>query len=1155
MAGISSGVGLVSGIDLSSLVDSLMLLQSRPLEQMRTRLGTLVSRRTAYIQLSAQLLSLQNTAARLSTASSFSRSRAVSSQESVLVATASSEAAVGQYTFTVHSLASTHQVISSGLASRNASPVGAGTLTIETAAGTLNHSTRLGMLNGGEGVRAGKIRITDRGGRSAEIDLRTAVTVDDVVSAINSASSIEVHARVEGDRLVLQDTSGATLGPLSVAEVSGGRTAADLGLLGSSGGGLITGRRLIRLSDDTRLEQLNDGNGVRTRNGLKDLRVRLADGTALDIDLSSRLTNEIRNNGDGTTTDLSTRLALLNRGGGVPAGVIKVTNRAGVETRIDLSGAETIRDVITHEGWAAAGLEVSLSGGHLVIRDTSATTGATTIADVDGATAAALGIAKSATTGTLTGDDVYFVETIGDVLRLINTHVDNDDGAGGLKVRAEISADGPGLQLTDLTTGGNAFRVEALNDSRSAEDLGILGFANGNTINSRRLLSGLNTTLLRSLNGGAGVLRGLSFATRLADLHHGAGIPLGRIRISTRDGGQHDLDLSTAVTLDDVRAAIEAVAGLSVSIDGSRLVLTDTTVDETQRPLQDLAVADLDGGFTALALGLAGTSTTATLTGAAVTARPGSLLLTDRAGATATVDLRSAETLAEVIDAINAAGTGVTATISASGLGIELIDHSGGSGPLIVADAPGSTLAADLGIAYHGGASRVASGNLQRQYVSAASSLAAYGYGGVGAGKFRITNSRGESAVVDLTQGNERTLQDVIDEINSRGIGVVARVNDTGDGLLLEDSAGGSGSLRVADESGTAARALGIAGTAAAGTTTINGAFEKQITITAGDTLETVLSKVRASGAKVTAAILNDGSGNRPYRLNLTSALSGRDGRLAVDGGTTSLSFSTLTEARDAVVLLGDGRSDNPLVITSSSNTLNDAAPGVRLDLVGVSEQPVTVTVSRNTDAVATDLASFVTAFNSVINKIAELTRYDAEAGTRAVLNGDSTVTRIRYQLANMTTRTVPGLPSTMNRLSQVGITFSSGGTLKFDQSRFQQALESDPESVVKLFTHETTDSQGNTTVVGFSGIIRRELERLTDSEDGVLAVQESTLQNSADLITERMAAMQTLLDRRRERLVAQFNHMERILGQLQSQQTALSQLANLASMVSSSTK
>lgn len=1151
MPSISSGVGLISGIDISSLVDSLMSLQSRPLDQMKARLGTLVSRRTAFIQISAQLLSLQNTAARLGSASAFARSRAVSSQDTVLLATASSDAAVGQYTFTIRSLASTHQAISSGLASRNATPVGAGTLTIETAAGMLNNSTRLGALNGGDGVCAGKIRLTDCGGRSAEIDLRTAVTIDDVVSAINSNSSVEVHARVDGDRLVLQDTSGETVGPLSVTEVSGGRTAAGLGLLGSSSAGVIAGQRLIHISDDTRLEQLNDGNGVCTRNGFKDFRVCLADGTILDFDLSSRLVNELRNNGDGTTTDLSTRLSLLNHGGGVPAGVIKVTNRAGVETQIDLSNALTVRDVITHEGWAAAGLEVSLSGGHLVIRDTSATTGTTTIADVDGTTAAALGIAKSATTGTLTGDDVYSVETIGDVLRVIDSHADNTDGAGGLKLLAEISSSSPGLTLSDATSGGGAFRVEALNGSKTAEDLGILGFANGSTINSRRLLSGLNSTLLRSLNGGAGVVRGLSFETRLADLHHGAGVPSGRILISTRDGGQHDIDLTAAVTLDDVRVAIEAVAGLSVSINGSRLVLTDATIDETQQPLQDLAVTDLDGGSTALALGITGTSASNALTGGEVRARTGRLLLTDRAGVSTTVDLSSAQTLADVIDAINAAGTGITAMISASGLGLELIDGSGGSGQLVIADAPGSTLAADLGIAYSGGSSRVANGNLQRQYVSAASSLATYGCGGVAAGKFRITNSRGESAAVDLTQGNEKTLQDVIDEINSRGLSVVARVNDTGDGLLLEDQAGGAGLLRVADESGTAARALGIAGTAATGDTTINGAFEKQITLTAGDTLETVLTKIRSSGAKVNAAIINDGSGNRPYRLNITSATSGRDGRVALDGGATSLSFSTLTEARNAVVLLGDGNSDTPLVITSSSNTLNDAVPGVRLDLVGVSEQPVTVTVSRDTDAIATDLASFVTAFNSVINKIAELTSYNADTETRAVLNGDTTASRIRYQLTNLTTRTVPGLPSTMNRLSQIGITFAAGGTLSFDETRFRQALDSDSEGVVKLFTHETTDDAGETTVVGFSGIIKRELERLTDSEEGVVAIQENTIQNSADLITERISSMQTLLDRRRERLVAQFNYMEKVLGQLQSQQTALSQLANLASVTS----
>jgi flagellar hook-associated protein 2 len=44
-------------------------------------------------------------------------------------------------------------------------------------------STRLADLNGFEGVRRGVIRITDRSGASADIDLTAAIDVNDILDA------------------------------------------------------------------------------------------------------------------------------------------------------------------------------------------------------------------------------------------------------------------------------------------------------------------------------------------------------------------------------------------------------------------------------------------------------------------------------------------------------------------------------------------------------------------------------------------------------------------------------------------------------------------------------------------------------------------------------------------------------------------------------------------------------------------------------------------------------------------------------------------------------------------------------------------------------------------------------------------------------------
>ncbi len=137
----------------------------------------------------------------------------------------------GKYQFVPVQLATQQQYTSSLLASA-IKLVGAGQVEVH-AGGFLDTSVLLDELNGGAGVARGQIRITDRSGASATIDLRYANTASDVVDAINSSTDIRVAAKLDGDRFTLVDSTGGT-GTLAVSEVGGGTTARDLGLVNIS---------------------------------------------------------------------------------------------------------------------------------------------------------------------------------------------------------------------------------------------------------------------------------------------------------------------------------------------------------------------------------------------------------------------------------------------------------------------------------------------------------------------------------------------------------------------------------------------------------------------------------------------------------------------------------------------------------------------------------------------------------------------------------------------------------------------------------------------------------------------------------------------------------------------------------------------------------
>jgi len=1025
MSNISSSVGLISGLPIGELVEGLLAQQKRPITLLENRISGITTLRTALLDLSARLLALKGKSDVLKSAGSFTSAAAASSDETLLRATASSGASVGTYSFLVRQLAAGHQVVSNSFLSSGNSFLNPGKLIIDNAAARLDRSTALNTLRGGQGIRGGVIRVTDRSGSTGEIDLTAARSVEDVLGAINGQTRVNVRARVSGDRIVLEDQTGLSTGSLVVADVSGGHAAEDFGLVGSGSTGVLNGSDVVFLGNRLRLDQLNDGTGIRRGNAGADFRLELADGSALDIDLSGRLTG-------------NTSLSLLNGGAGVAGGVIHITNRAGQSADVDLSGATTAGDVVATINASGIGVTANYSGSGFTLTDASIApeenAGTLTVTDVGGGvTARDLGLTTAASGASLKGASVYRVETLGDVLNVINRTVGN-----GGRVTASISADGDRILLADQTSGPGELNVVTLNNSNAALDLGLLRPTGGApTIESSRLLAGLDTVLLRTLAGGL------------------------------RNGGA-------------------------------------------------------EGGV-----------------------QTGVIRITSKAGTSAEVDLTGVESLGEAIEAINASGVGVTAAISESGLGLVLTDASGGTGNLVVEDVTGGGAAA-LGITYNGTGSTVRNANLQRRYLSEATRLDQFDLGAaLPRGKFRITNATGQSAVVDLTQGTEITVADLLAEINSRGINVTARINDGGDGILLTDNSAGAGVLTVAEEEGgSIARTLRLLGKAEQGKNTLDGSFETALDISATDTLDTLSTRLAAANAGVNISVINDGTPGGGYRVTLTSRRSGIAGRFAVDGDAVGLSFSTLTRGRDAVLQIG-GADSAPLIITSSTNTIENAIGGVKLDLLGTGTKTVDVTVTRDVDAIVTRMSDLAEAFNGVLSRISDLSGFDPDSGQRGVLLGDRTADQVGSQVSRLLTRQVAGLTGRYSRLSAAGFGFSNG-QFSFNEAKFRAAFEEDPEAIEALFTQAKT---------GLATLISDTANSLSNSDGSLIARRDETLNASAESLTQRKTQLEDLLEKRRLRLEAQFFATEQLLSKLQSQQTALNSLSTLAGSFSSTKK
>ena len=126
----------------------------------------------------------------------------------------------------------------------------------------VNVNTLLADLNGGAGVPLGSFTITDRAGTtSGLISVVGGMTVNGLIAAINGAGTVTASLNASQTGLLLTDTSGTILNPLTVTE-GAGTTAQSLGIL-SQNDGNITGSDLNPvLTAATLISDLDAGNGL-----------------------------------------------------------------------------------------------------------------------------------------------------------------------------------------------------------------------------------------------------------------------------------------------------------------------------------------------------------------------------------------------------------------------------------------------------------------------------------------------------------------------------------------------------------------------------------------------------------------------------------------------------------------------------------------------------------------------------------------------------------------------------------------------------------------------------------------------------------------------------------------------------------------------------
>jgi flagellar hook-associated protein 2 len=321
-----------------------------------------------------------------------------------------------------------------------------------------------------------------------------------------------------------------------------------------------------------------------------------------------------------------------------------------------------------------------------------------------------------------------------------------------------------------------------------------------------------------------------------------------------------------------------------------------------------------------------------------------------------------------------------------------------------------------------------------------------------------------------------------------------------------------------------------------------NGVAVGTISIT-GSTLNDAVNAINASSFKLSAAAVKVGEGQ--YRLQVTAKETGAAAKF--DLGTAG-TFTATTAGKDAVLTVG---TDSTYEVKSSTNTFDGLMPGVTLT---ANKQdplaPITVTVGADPDAVAAKVQSLVDAVNSAITNVKTYT--NNAKGSTAALKGDYAVSQLSGQLLDAVSFAVgaDGSPA------RVGFQLTKDGKVTFDKGTFLSALAADPALAQRMVSGNDVGPgvdgvAGTPDDVAASGIAGRLLvvaRTASDSATGSLVKlaegQDSMIQD----ITDRIAAWDLRLEKRRETLTRQFSAMETALSSLKNQSTWLAgQLNSLA--------
>ena len=356
--------------------------------------------------------------------------------------------------------------------------------------------------------------------------------------------------------------------------------------------------------------------------------------------------------------------------------------------------------------------------------------------------------------------------------------------------------------------------------------------------------------------------------------------------------------------------------------------------------------------------------------------------------------------------------------------------------------------------------------------------------------------------------------------------------------------------------------------------------------INGDDTIKSMIDKINNSDAKVEVTyleeenrfqIISKEAGDKEVSIDRSSAFA----RALFDKKNTMSNIDL--RGQDAIINVSyDGVATE---IRRSSNTFDLEGLAVTVsgefgytgDNLDTTAEAVTFSAKANTEKVINSVKKMVEAYNSIIEAVnkeistkpnrsytpltdeqkeemseSQIEKWEEKA-KEGLLFSDSDLTSLASEMRSIFKSTLNSLGIEYTEIEKIGITpsstWSDNGKLVIDEEKLESALETNPESVSKLFAGDGTSNGLMTNIKNvFDQYAKKEgaskgiLVDKAGSSLAPLSLLTNTIYKQLEDMDKTLKSLQAYLTTEQDRYISKFASLETVIAQMNSQSSWLSQ-------------